>query len=193
MLILVLVLVVLVLVFFFVVVFFVIVLAGLKLRVPGNLVVVRFPADDVEVPGEAIVTAVHRKDSAAGIGHRVSPQFDHAFETTFRRTLGDTGGDRVDHSAHRAAAVQQRRRAAENLDLPGYRRVDADGVIHAHRGDIHGIEAVLHGSHARACESANDRPGGSSAEIGRTDPELTGKRLTQIGAGDSLKRLFAND
>ena len=191
---LVLVLVVLIFVFFFVVVFFVvIVLAGLKLRVTGNLVVVRFPADDVEVPGEAIVTAVHRKDSAAGIGHRVSPQFDHAFKAILRRTLGDTGGDRVDHSAHRAAAVQQRRRAAENLDLPGNRRVDADGVIHAHRGDIHGIEAVLHGPHARACESANDRPGGSSAEIGRTDPELAGERLTQIGAGDSLKRLFAND
>ena len=187
--------IVVVVVFVVVILFFVIVIVmfDLKLRVSGNLVVVRFPADEVEVPGEVIVAAVHRNEAAAEIGHRVPLQFDNAFQSIFRRSLGDAGRDRVDHSAHRAAAIQQRRRAAENLDLPGDLRIDAHRVIHTHRGDIHGIEAVLHGPHARARESANDRPGGSRGEIGRTDAELAGERLTQVGADDSFECLFAND
>ena len=164
-----------------------------QIGVPGDLVFVRVPTDVVEVPGEVLTTAVQCKDSAASAGHGVAPQFDHAFESIVRRILGDAGGDRVDHSAYRAATVQQGRRPAKDLDLLGHHRIDAHRVVHARRGSIHGVEPVLHDSDARARKPANDRPGRTGGEIGRTDAELTGERFAQSAAGNPLQGLFLND
>ena len=66
-------------------------------------------------------------------------------------------------------------------------------MVHADRGSIHGVEPVLHGSHARTRKPANDRPGRACGEIGGTDAELARQRLAQAAAGNPLQGLCLDD
>ncbi len=73
--------------------------------------------------------------------------------------------DDVDHAAHRAAAILQRRRPAQHFDAVGHQRIDRHRVVVAQRRSIGRAAAVLQDADAVAVQAANDRPAGVGAEV----------------------------
>ena len=149
------------------------------MRITRNLVVVAVASARVEVPREAGSAAVEADGRIARRRDGVAAHLECALETIRRRAGGNTRRDRIDHSADGAAAVEQRRRTAEDLDLVGGQRFDGDGVIVADGRGIHRVDAVLEHLHARARQTADDRPRCAGAEIRRAHADLIGQRLAE--------------
>src|SRR5690606_19436528 len=143
-----------------------------------HLVVVGRASRAVEVPRERIRRAVEPYGSRSRPGPRVAAHLDERVVPLLHRSR-DPIGDRVDDAADRAAAVQQRRRSAKDLDLLRSERIEADRVIDADARGVERIDAVLEDFDARTGETADHRPGRAGAEIGRADAELVGQRLAE--------------
>src|SRR5690606_33956453 len=148
-------------------------------RFDRDLVIVGRPARAVEVPRDRIRPAVDPDCGRARARRRIAAQLDGRVEAVLRRRGRDPVRDRIDDSADRAAAVEQSRRTAKDLDLLSGERVDADGVIDADAGDVERVDAVLHDFHAGARETADHGARGAGTEERGADAELAGERLAE--------------
>src|SRR5690606_36013929 len=142
----------------------------------GNLVVVRAAARGIDVPRDAVAAAVDRERTAAEPRRGIRTELDRGGEPVFRYRLRDAVRDGVHDAADGPAAVEQRRRAAEDLDLPRGDGIDGGGVIGADGRDIERLDAVLHDPDARTGKTADHRPRRDAAEIRRAHAELAGER-----------------
>ena len=101
--------------------------------------------------------------------------------------------DDVDDAGRRGAAIDQRRRALDDLDLVGVERVDRHRVVGADRRGVHRGDAVLQQQHARAALAADHRPADARAEAGIGDAGAVGEHVADGAATAAFERLAAED
>ena len=111
--------------------------AVLQRHVFGRAQVSGVPAKSVGVPGEGKVAALAAAASAPAVDHQRAAAL--AIGTAQAQLGGardargalarDAVVQRVDHAAHRAAAVEQRGRAAQHLDAVDDQRIDRHRVV----------------------------------------------------------------
>ena len=114
-----------------------------------------------------------------------------------RRRGRDDLADDVDEAADGVGAVEQRRRAADDLDPGRGERVDGDAVVGRLARQVVGALAVLEDQHAVAVEPADHRPRRRRAERALADAglgleQLAERRLAlhrQVLAGQDRRRL----
>ena len=87
----------------------------------------------------------------------------------------DLVGDQVHDTADRARSVEQRRRAADDLDLAGRGGIESDAVVGGLAREVAGAGAVLEDQHAVVVETAHDRPRVAGAEAPHVDTRLAGE------------------
>ena len=107
----------------------------------------------------------------------------------FERLARDAVVDHVDHAADGAAAVLQRRRAAQHLDAFGDQRVDRHRVVVAQRRRIGRRAAVLQDADAVAVLAADGRPARVRPEVAAADAGQAVERLAQRGLGAQQQRV----
>ena len=99
----------------------------------------------------------------------------------FRNRRGNPVVQDIDHTAHRAAAMDQRRRAAQHFDLRGQQRLGRDRMVGADGRSIVQLDAIAENLDARAVHAADDGPARARAEMAGVDAGLAAERLAQRG------------
>ena len=140
--------------------------------------------EGIDVQRVAVVAALDQRGAAgfavaAGPGG-ISPAGDAALGAR-HRLARDAVVDHVDHAALRAAAIQQRGRAAQHLHALHGQRVDGGVVVVAERRGIDAGAAVLQDAHAVAVQPADGWPPGVGAEVGAGHARLVLQRVAQRG------------
>ena len=99
--------------------------------------------------------------------------------------FGNPGGnlvvEDVDHAAHRAAAVDQRRRTAQHFDLRGQHGLHGDRMVGADGRGIVQFGAVAEDLDARSVHAADDGAARARAEMAGMDAGLGAERFAQRG------------
>jgi hypothetical protein len=121
----------------------------------------------------------------------VAAQLDQAFQLPGKAVVHPVR-HHVDDAAGRARAVQQCRRAPDDLDLVGQRRVDRHGVVLGQAGGIERCQAVRQDLDPVAAEAADHRARGAGAEESRMHSGFAGDGLAER-RGESQGELRARD
>ncbi|MNI54011.1 hypothetical protein D3C73_1088740 [compost metagenome] len=100
----------------------------------------------------------------------------------FRHGGGHLLVHHVDHAADGAAAIQQRRRAAQHFDAFGQQRLDGHGVVGGNAGGIHHFGAIGQHFHARRGLAAYHRTAGAATKCVAVDTRQARQGLTQRAA-----------
>ena len=163
-----------------------------RIRVAGNdlsgdAVVAGRAVENAHRPVQPAGAAPHRRGGRAAGGGRVGGQQRAAGQAVQALGRNPLGAD-VDQPADRAAAVEQRRRSAQDLDALRRERVCRDGVIRAQGGDVQGVQPVLGHPHPGAVLAADHRSSSRRAEGARVHARLLGQRATQGGVQVALER-----
>ncbi len=126
-------------------------------RVAGNPQLARFAIERVDVECEAAVAAFDLRGAGThGIRAAVArvERAGHALDRFARNPVVD----RVDHAAHRVAAVQQRGRPAHDFDALDRQRILRHRMVVRQRRRVIGRDAVLQQPDPVAVHPADDRP-----------------------------------
>ena len=128
-----------------------------------------------------------------GPGNFTSGTASAQLHAAFQAVLGHGGGDlavqHIDHATHRAAAVGQRRRPAQHLDLLRQHGLHGHGVVGADGGGVVHFRAVRQHFHPRAVHAADDGPAGTCTEVAGTHARLPLQRLAQRGGAAQHQRI----
>ena len=100
----------------------------------------------------------------------------------FRHVFRDAIVDHVDHAAYRAAAVQQRRRAAQDFETLGEREIHRVGMIRADDSGVMDTDAVLQNLHPVGGLAADDGSSHSGAERVIRHADLRFQRVAEVAA-----------
>ncbi len=108
-------------------------------------------------------------------------QLGAAFVAFFGHGGGDLVVEHVDHAADGASAMDQRRWAAQHLDLARQHRLGHHGVVGADGGGIVQLGTIAQHLDARAVHAADDGAARARAEVAAGDAGLAAQRLAQRG------------
>ncbi len=97
----------------------------------------------------------------------------------------------IDQTAYRVRAVEQRRRAPDDLDPLGDVRVDGHPVVAGLAREVTGPDAVLQNQDAVAVEAADDWTAGSRTEAPAGDARLVAQGVAQasLRRADDVERI----
>ena len=126
---------------------------------------------------EVADAGVQRHRAPRFVGDRRETQIHRARKEVVRQVGRDAGVGRVDDAADGARAVEEGRRAPDDLDLVGREGVDRDGVVGARRRDVAHPDAVLEHADPIAALSPDDRPRRAPPKNVEADAGLSGERL----------------
>ena len=131
----------------------------------------------VDVEDEVLEAGVEFDRAAAAFGSGIAAEAYRAGQRQLWQHAVNAAVDDVDDAAAGAAAVEQRRGTADDLDAIGDNAVDRHGMIFAERRGVERGQPVGQHFDALAGLPANDRSGRDGAEIGRADAGLFRQRL----------------
>jgi hypothetical protein len=188
----------LVLVLFRILVVVLVLLLAVQFRKARDPVVAGLAVQRVEMEHQVAVGrgAVEPDHAGALVVDGAAAQFGAALERLVGALLGHAAVDHVDRAADRAAAIQQRRRPLQHLDLVGQERLDAHRVVDAHGRYVAGGQAVAEHLHPGAVQAAHDRPADAGPEVGGLHArqkldglaQRIGLGFVQAGAREHLDR-----
>ena len=158
---------------------------GRVLDGPFRGVVVARPTQAAAAPEEQAALRVLHAGRSAGLpvrAARVDAELPpRALEQRF--ALAFVRRDRVDEAADGVRAVEQRRRAADDLDALDAVRVDRDPVVARLAGEVAGAHAVFENEHTVAVETPDDGPFRARPETADRNARLVLQRLAdRVGA-----------
>ena len=165
------------------------------LGMAGDVVVAGFPVQGIEMEDHVAAGggAVQAQHPGALVVDGPGAQFGAAFQWLVRGALRDAAVDHVDRAADRAGAIQQRRRALEDLDLVGQEGFDGHRVVDADRGHVAGTQPVAEHLHPGAIEAADHRTADARPEEGRLHPGQSRDRIAQGGGLGRVQALAGQD
>ena len=143
---------------------------------------------------EFAVADFNQACEGAFIGGATDSTFGGALDAMDGR-LGNPVGQHVDHTAHRAAAVEKGGRSTHHLDALDCHRVGRHRMVERQAGGVQCADRALQNANAVTVLAANDRPAGAGAEIGGTDARQIADGLAQASAAAQLqvRRLDGRD
>ena len=130
------------------------------------------------MPCERVAAAIQAQRPGHLAGRACPADLCGSAQRARRGLPGYPVADHVDEAARGTAAVQQRGRTLEDLDLFRDHAFQAHGVVLAQAGHIECGQPVLQDLHAVTAESADHRTAGARTEVRRTDPELLRQGFT---------------
>ena len=113
----------------------------------------------------------------AGVGAQLSA----ALNALLRDGGGYLAVEHVDHATYGAAAIHQRRGAAQHFDLRGQQGLGRHGVVGADGGGVVQLGAIRQHLDAGAIHAANDGAAGTGAEVAAGDAGLAAQCFAQRG------------
>jgi hypothetical protein len=163
----------------------------LAVQVDGHRDVFRVAVEGIDVQREAVVAAFEHHAAVLFLVAGGKAQVGAAAEAVdgFGR---DAVVDHVDHAAHRAAAVLQRRGAAQHLDAVGDQRIDRHRVVVAQRRGVGRAAAVLQDADAVAVLPADDRAARVGAEVAAAHAGQVVERFAERRVG-AQQEFFARE
>ncbi len=164
----------------------------------GDAEIVGFAAKGIDVKDDCAALAGLEREidhATAGelIGRAAEAHFGGAAQGLGGQIGLDAVRDDIDHAADGAAAVEQRRGTADDLDALDEKRLHAYGVVGAcHRG-IERADAVFEQTDPISAQPADDRPAGAGTKRGGVDAGLGRERFTEGGLLFQQQRAVAED
>lgn len=155
----------------------------LGVGVVGDGDVVGGRAGAVYLHGETVRAGSGGEDAGALVGGGFVAEFRDPAEGRIGRGGRNAVVDDVDDATDGGAAVEQGRRAAEDLDALDEQRLNADVVIGTDVRRVEGTDAVFQHAHAFAAETADDRPAGAGPECGAAQAGRGGEGCAERGGG----------
>ena len=145
----------------------------------GDVVVARVPDEPAEGELEWAIASVHARTAANLVVHALGDNLSETVETV-HPPRGDGVRHHVHHSAH-CAAVEDRGRAAQDLDLSGAKGVGSDLVVGADGRHVAYAETVVQHLHPRPVEAPDDRAPRARGESAGLDAELGVQGVAEVG------------
>ena len=145
-------------------------------------------AEGIGVPGPGAPAGVeHGRGTALGGGTTQAPLGARA--DALLRGTRNAVVQAVDHAAGGVAAVQQRRRAAQQLDALGHQRVLRHRVVEAEVGRVDAARAVVQHAHAVAVQPADHRAAAVGPEAAAGGARQAVQRVAQRGGAAQHQRV----
>ena len=110
----------------------------------------------------------------------------------FTRREGNGVRHHIHHAAH-GAAVEDRGRAAQNLDLSGAEGIGSDLVVGADGRHVVHTETVVQHLHPRPVEAPDDRAPRAGGESAGLDAELGVQSVAEVGGLVAAQAVSAHD